>query len=100
MANRAATLRLLNWVTAIAVADALLLIPLVWAAIADRDGVVDVLGPAHGFGFIALCALIGIGALQRLWGWWFLVVTIVTLGPPGSLVGEVVIRRRLNAQPA
>jgi hypothetical protein len=93
--DRAATLRLLNWVTVVAVLDAILLVPLVIAAIGGNEGLVDVLGPSHGFGFVLLCVLIGIGCLQRMWGWWFLLVTIVTLGPPGSLWGEWRIRRGL-----
>jgi hypothetical protein len=100
MANRETILRRLNWVTWVAIVDAVALVVLVWAAITDREGIVDVLGPAHGAGFVLLCVLIGIGCVEKLWGWWFLIVTIITLGPPGSLAGEIVIRRRLNAQPA
>lgn len=100
MANRETILRRLNWVTWVAVIDAIALVVLVWAAIGDRHGIVSVLGPAHGAGFIVLCVLIGVGALDKLWGWWFLIVTIITLGPPGSLIGEVIIRRRTNQQPA
>jgi hypothetical protein len=100
MANRETELKRLNWVTAIAVIDAIALVVLVWAAVTDREGIVDVLGPAHGGGFVLLCVLIGLGCLEKLWGWWFLLITIVTLGPPGSLVGEVIIRKRVNQQPA
>jgi hypothetical protein len=100
MANRETVLKRLNWVTAIAVIDAIALVVLVWAAVTDREGIVDVLGPAHGGGFVLLCVLIGLGCLEKLWGWWFLLITIVTLGPPGSLVGEVIIRKRVNQQPA
>jgi hypothetical protein len=94
------TLRRLNWVRWIAILDALLLVPLLFAAITNADGLVSVLGPAHGLGFVALCVLIALGALEGLWGWWFLAVTIVTLGPPGSLVGEARIRRGLRAAAA
>ena len=100
MANRETILRRLNWVTWVAIIDAVALVVLVWAAITDREGVVDILGPAHGGGFVLLCVLIGLGALEKLWGWWFLAITIVTLGPPGSLIGEVIIRRQVNQQPA
>jgi hypothetical protein len=100
MANRETVLKRLNWVTAIAVIDAIALVVLVWAAVTDREGIVDVLGPAHGGGFVLLCVLIGLGCLEKLWGWWFLLITIVTLGPPGSLVGEVIIRKSVNQQPA
>jgi hypothetical protein len=100
MANRETVLRRLNWVTWVAIIDAVALVVLVWAAVTDQEGIVSILGPAHGGGFILLCVLIGLGCLEKLWGWWFLIITIVTLGPPGSLIGEVVIRRRMNQQPA
>jgi hypothetical protein len=99
MANRETVLKRLNWVTAIAIIDAIALVVLVWAAVTDREGSVVVLGPAHGGGFVLLCVLIGLGCLEKLWGWWFLILTIVTLGPPGSLIGEVIIRKRVNQQP-
>jgi hypothetical protein len=99
MANRETVLKRLNWVTAIAIVDALALVVLVWAAVTDQEGIVNILGPAHGGGFILLCVLIGLGCLEKLWGWWFLIITIVTLGPPGSLIGEVIIRKRMNQQP-
>jgi len=100
MANRESILRRLNWITWVAALDAIALVVLVWAAIDDRDGIVHILGPLHGAGFILLCALIGLGAIEKLWGWWFLIATVVTLGPPGSLIGEIVIRRRMSAQAA
>jgi hypothetical protein len=87
----------LRW---IAIVDALLLVPLVIAAITNAEGLVSVLGPIHGLGFVGLCVLIALGALEGLWGWWFLAVTIVTLGPPGSLIGDARIRRGLRAAPA
>ncbi len=100
MNDRQTTLRRLDWIKWVAIVDAVLLVPLVIAAITDAEGVVDVLGPLHGFGFVGLCVMIGIGSLERRWGWWFLLVTIVTLGPPGSLYGEIRIRRQLQATPA
>jgi hypothetical protein len=98
MASPQTVIRRLNWVTAVAIVDAVALVFLIWAAITDREGVVDILGPAHGGGFVLLCVLIGIGCLEKLWGWWFLIITIVTLGPPGSLIGEVIIRKRVKEQ--
>jgi ABC-type Fe3+ transport system permease subunit len=99
-AHHSTTLRRLKWVRWIAILDALLLVPLVIAAVTDAEGLVSVLGPVHGLGFVGLCVLIGLGALEGLWGWWFLVMTIVTLGPPGSLLGDVRIRRRMRAAAA
>jgi hypothetical protein len=97
MTDPMTTLRRLDWIRWVAIADAVLLVPLVIAAVTNSEGVVDVLGPLHGFGFVGLCVLIGLGALQGLWGWWFLAVTIVTLGPPGSLWGEWRLRRQMDA---
>jgi hypothetical protein len=86
---------LLNTVLAVGIADALALVVLVYFAFIDRsDAVVHVLGPIHGLGFLALLALTANGALQRFWGWWFPAVVLVTGGPLGSLIGEVVLRRR------
>jgi hypothetical protein len=94
------TRRALDRVRAVAVVDALLLVPLVWAAITHREGVVDVLGPIHGFGFLLLMFLTVQGAGAGRWGWWFPIVTLVTAGPPGSLLGEMHIRRRLRGSGA
>jgi hypothetical protein len=88
--------RALDRVRAVAVVDALLLVPLVWAALTHREGVVDVLGPIHGFGFLLLMFLAVQGAGAGRWGWWVPVVTLVTAGPPGSLLGEMRIRRRMR----
>jgi hypothetical protein len=90
------TLRALDRVRIVAVLDALLLVPLVWAALTEREELVDVLGPTHGFGFLLLMFLTVQGAGAGRWGWWFPIVTLVTAGPPGSLLGEMRIRRRLR----
>lgn len=86
----------LNIIRAVAIVDALLLVPLVVAAVSDAEGVVDWLGPLHGFGFLALLFLCVRGAGEGLWGWWFPAIVVVTLGPPGSLIGDVRIRRGLD----
>ncbi len=91
------TLRRLNVIRAVAIADFLLLVPLVVAAISHAEGVVSVLGPIHGVGFLALLGLCARGASEERWGWWFPALVVVTLGPPGSLIGDVRIRRGLNA---
>jgi hypothetical protein len=90
--------KLLNTVLAVGLVDALLLVVLVYFAFIDRsDDAVHVLGPIHGLGFLALLALTANGALQRLWGWWFPAVVLVTGGPIGSIAGDVVLRRRIAA---
>lgn len=89
--------RLLNITLAVGIADALLLVVLVYFAFINRsDNAVHVLGPIHGFGFLALLFLTANGALQRLWGWWFPALVVVTGGPLGSIVGDIILRRRLD----
>jgi len=91
------TRRLLDVIRIVALADALLLVVLVFCALTDRESAVSVLGPIHGVGFLALLFLCVRGAGERLWGWWFPLIVLVTAGPPGSLIGEVRIRRGLRA---
>jgi hypothetical protein len=88
--------RALDRVRIVAVLDALLLVVLVWAAVTEREHLVDVLGPTHGFGFLLLLWLTVQGAGAGRWGWWFPLVTLITAGPPGSLLGEMRIRRELR----
>jgi hypothetical protein len=88
--------RRLNVIRAVAVVDALLLVPLVIAAVSGAEGVVDWLGPLHGFGFLALLFLCVRGAGEGLWGWWYPAIVVVTLGPSGSLIGDLRIRRGLG----
>lgn len=89
--------RLLNAALAVGVADALLLVALLYVAFVDRsDAAVHVLGPIHGIGYLLLLALTGRGAVAGEWGWWFPGLVLVTGGPLGTIVGEVVLRRRLH----
>jgi hypothetical protein len=89
--------KLLNAVLAVGITDALLLVVLVYFAFVNRsDTAVHVLGPIHGLGFLALVGLAANGALSRLWGWWFPALVVVTGGPLGSIVGDLVLRRRLE----
>ena len=88
-----ATIRRLNRIRAVALADAVLLVALLIAAVSDAEGVVNWLGPVHGVGFLALVFMCLQGAGEGLWGWWFPAIVVVTLGPPGSLIGDLRIRR-------
>jgi hypothetical protein len=94
--RRAETLRQLTTVRRVALVDALLLVPLVVAAVTGAEGLVSVLGPIHGLGFLVLLFLCARGAGEGRWGWWFPALVVVTLGPPGSLIGDVRIRRGLE----
>ncbi len=88
--------RALNVVLAVGIADALLLVVLMYFAFVDRsDTAVSVLGPIHGIGYLILLYLTVSGAGAKRWGWWFPAIVLVTGGPLGSIIGDVVLRRRL-----
>ena len=80
----------------VAILDAFLLVPLVYGFITGAEVHKEILGPIHGFGFLLLVYLVGMGALQKLWDWWFPAIVVVTLGPPGSLIGDLIISRRIR----
>jgi len=88
--------RRLNIVLVVALLDALLLVPLLYGVIADAEVHKEILGPVHGVGYLLLLLLTAKGALDRLWGWWFPAIVVVTFGPPGSIVGDVLIRSKLR----
>jgi len=90
-------LRWLMIVRWIALADLVLLIVLLVASFANNEELVQIFGLTHGIVFLALIGIVGIGAVQKLWSWWFLVVTLITTGPPGAFVGEVLIARKAKA---
>ena len=87
-------LMIVRWV---ALADLVLLIVLLGASFVNNEELVQIFGRTHGIVFLALIAIVGIGAVQKLWSWWFLVATLITTGPPGALVGEVLIARKAKA---
>jgi integral membrane protein len=93
--NESTVRRRLDVIRVIAIVDAFLLVLLVIVALNDNESVVDWLGPIHGVGYLLLLFLCARGAAERLWGWWFPAIVVVTLGPPGSLIGDVKIRRTL-----
>ena len=93
--NESTVRRRLDVIRVIAIVDAVLLVLLVIVALNDNESVVDWLGPIHGVGYLLLLFLCARGAAERLWGWWFPAIVVVTLGPPGSLIGDVKIRRTL-----
>jgi len=97
MPDVAATRRQLNLILAIGIADFVLLLVLLWASFTEREEAVSVLGPIHGVGFLALLYLCARGAGERRWGWWFPAIVLVTGGPIGSLIGDLMLRRRLPA---
>jgi len=87
--------RQLRWVAIAAAIDFLLLVPLVIASVSDADDVIHVLGPIHGIGFLILLFLTAQGAGEKRWGWWFPAVVFITGGPLGTIVGDLVLRKKL-----
>ena len=71
-------LRWLMIVRWIALADLILLIVLLVASFANNEELVQIFGLTYGIVFLALIAIVGIGALQKLWSWWFFVATLIT----------------------
>ena len=89
--------RLLNVITVVGLLDAVLLVVLLYFAFVNRDEeMISLLGPIHGFGFVALLGLTAKGAMDARWRWWFPLVVLVTGGPLGSLLGELRVRRSLR----
>jgi integral membrane protein len=99
MSERNATLRQLDLIRAVAIADFLLLLPLLanLFGLIHSEAMVSVVGPIHGIGFLVLLFLCVKGAGEERWGWWFPAAVVVTLGPVGSLWGEHRVRRELVA---
>ncbi|MEC9308999.1 MAG: DUF3817 domain-containing protein [Chloroflexota bacterium] len=92
--------RVLRWliiVRWISVTDLILLIVLLVASFVNNEELVQIFGLTHGIVFLALIAIVGIGAVQKLWSWWFLVATLITTGPPGALIGEILIARKARS---
>ena len=102
MTDARKTLKQLNLIRIIAIADLILLLPLLanLVGIIDNEAMVSIIGPIHGVGFLALVFLCVRGVAEERWGWWFPAIVVVTLGPIGSLYGEHRIRRDLEAQAA
>ena len=97
-ADRERTRRLLRWVAIAAAVDFLLLVPLVYASLSDNHSLVSVLGPIHGIGYLIQLFLTVRGAGEKLWGWWFPAIVVVTLGPPGALIGHIKVSRELDGR--
>ncbi len=96
--ERASMKRLVDVIGVVAVLDALLLVPLIYASVTDSE-LVHVLGPIHGAGFVLLLGLCVRGVAAERWGWWWPVLVVITLGPIGSLIGDYVVRREMKRTP-
>jgi hypothetical protein len=90
----------LKVLTGAAIVDAIFLAGLVVALVTGADGLISVLGPLYVFGFVYLLYLAATGAMSGNWGWSFLLLVAVTLGPAGALFGARRMRREVDAEVA
>jgi len=90
--------RRLRIVRVVASVDLVLLIILVSAALTGQREIVHILGPLHGINFLLLLVIVGVAAIDGVWGWWFPAVVLLTAGPPGAFLGEWILHRRAGAQ--
>src|SRR3954447_19778404 len=97
----AAALRIsLNVMLGAAIADALFLVALLVTLALGGRGAAGVPAALYAFGFIYLLYLAAKGAMDGRWGWSYLALVALTLGPIGALVGEPRMRARLPAAAA
>lgn len=90
--------RLVDAIAVVALIDAVLLGFLLWASATDRDSLVSILGPIHGIGFVALIGMCIRGVGTERWGWWFPILVVVSLGPIGSLIGDLRVREVMQLE--
>lgn len=55
---------------------------------------VNILGWAHGIGWLGLCLAVYVACRRRLLPWPLLAVTVFVTGPLGSSIGVEILRRR------
>jgi hypothetical protein len=89
--------RQLTTVRHLALVDAVLLAVLVACSLGDLEVAVSIVGALHGGLFLTLVTVVGAGAAERLWSWWFPVAIVVSGGAVGAFVGERVVARRLGS---
>ena len=96
-AERETLRKRLKLIQIVSIADALLLVVLLALSYLHLRTGVRIVGSLHGAGFLLLVGLAMEGAAEGWWGWWFPGVIVVSLGPVGSIWGEMHIRKQLAA---
>jgi hypothetical protein len=77
-----------------AAVDAVFLVALLVVLVVGGTGAARVPAALYAFGFLYLLYLAAKGAMEGRWGWWYVALVAVTLGPLGAVVGA----RRIQAQ--
>jgi hypothetical protein len=90
----------LKWIRWVGLVDLVMLIALVTASLSGNRELVRILGPLHGGNFLLLLTLTFVGASDQLWSWWFPTGVLVTGGPIGAIVGDIMVGRRLKRERA
>jgi hypothetical protein len=85
--------RVLKWILIVAIVDLILFLPLVYGLIAGDDSFSPIFGPIHGTGFVIEVLMAGYGAAKKWWGWWYPIVTFITTGWPGVILGHPKAKR-------
>lgn len=80
--------KVLRWIFIISAAGLVMLIALFYGMLSDVEWISPIFGPIHGIGVIAEFGLVGWGAYKGWWGWWYPIITVITTGPPGALLGH------------
>jgi hypothetical protein len=90
--------RRLRIVRMVGLFDLALLVTLVTASVTGNRELVSILGPLHGGTFLLLLTLAITAAADGMWRWLFPLGILLTGGPPGALIGEWLIGRRIAAR--
>jgi hypothetical protein len=86
----------LNIVLGAALVDGVFLVATALLAIVSPGGTAfKVAAVLYVFGWVYLLYLVATGAMRGRWGWWYLGLVLVTLGPLGAVLGA---RRLLAAE--
>src|SRR3954468_11956477 len=87
----------LNVILGAALVDAVFLVALLVALAIGGRAAAGVPAALYAFGFVYLLYLAAKGAMDRRWGWSYLALIAVTLGPAGAIAGALRMRARLPA---
>jgi hypothetical protein len=89
----------LRVVRRIAMLDIIPIATMLIALFAHNERAAGIAGVAHAICLVALLGLTTIGALDRLWGWWYPALVLIAFGAAGALAGHSSILRNSRRPP-